>query len=114
MERPEMPIYEYECTPCGSRFSKLVMSIAKPPKVACPECSGENIERVISRVRYHRSEGDRLAEYDSSKPKDESFYKDSRNIGLHAKKRAQEMGADLGSQFDEVVDKARSGELVDL
>lgn len=109
-----MPIYEYECKPCGVKFSKLVISISNPPEVACPKCGRKKVERLISRVRYHRSESDRLAELDTSKQRDEGFYKDSRNIGLWAKKRAQELGADLGSEFDAVVDKARSGELVDL
>jgi len=108
-----MPIYEYECRPCGVKFSKLVMSISKPPKVVCPRCGGGKVKRVISRVRYHRSEADRLEEFDPSKPRDESFYKDSRNIGLWAKKRAKQLGADLGPQFDEVVDKARSGEILE-
>jgi putative FmdB family regulatory protein len=109
-----MPIYEYECKPCGVRFSKLVMSVSGAPDVVCPGCGGKKVERLISRVRYHRSEADRLEEFDTSKPRDESFYKDSRNVGLWAKKRAKEIGADLGPQFDEVVDKARSGELTDL
>jgi len=44
---------------------------------------------------------------------DESFYRDSRNVGLWAKKRAKEMGVDLGSQFEETVEKARSGKILD-
>ena len=109
-----MPIYEYECNPCGTQFSKLVMSISDAPEVVCPKCGGKKVEQLISRVRYHRSESDRMDEFDTSKPRDETFYKDNRNVGLWAKKRAKEMGADLGSEFDEVVDKARSGELTDL
>lgn len=53
-----------------------------------------------------------MAEFDTSRPRDESFYRDSRNVGLWAKKRAKEMGADLGTQFEETVEKARSGKLV--
>lgn len=108
-----MPIYEYECKPCGARFSKLVMTISNPPQVDCPKCGEGEVEKLISRVRYHRSESDRLSELDTSKPRDESFYKDSRNVGLWAKKRAKDLGADLGSEFDEVVDKARSGEILE-
>jgi hypothetical protein len=39
--------------------------------------------------------------------------KDSRNVGLWAKKRAQDMGVDLGSSFDETVEKARTGKILD-
>ena len=35
-----------------------------------------------------------------------------RNVGLWAKKRAKEMGVNLGAQFDETVEKARSGKLI--
>jgi len=58
------------------------------------------------------TESSRLAEFDTSKPRDESFYRDSRNVGLWAKKRAQQMGVDLGSQFEATVEKARSGKLI--
>jgi putative FmdB family regulatory protein len=34
-----MPIYEYECENCGTRFEKM-QSIADEPVRQCPECSG--------------------------------------------------------------------------
>ena len=58
------------------------------------------------------NESSRLADFDTRRPRDESFYRDSRNVGLWAKKRAQEMGVDLGPKFDETIEKARSGKLV--
>ncbi len=58
------------------------------------------------------SETARLASFNTSSPRGESFYKDSRNIGLWAKKRAKEMGVNLGAKFDETVEKARSGKLI--
>ncbi len=58
------------------------------------------------------TEASRVADFDPSKPRDESFYRDSRNVGLWAKKRAQQMGVDLGTKFDETVEKARSGKLI--
>ena len=58
------------------------------------------------------SEASRIAGFDPSKPRDDSFYRDSRNVGLWAKKRAKEMGVDLGPQFETTVEKARSGKLI--
>jgi hypothetical protein len=58
------------------------------------------------------TEASRLSNFDSSKPRDESFYRDSRNVGLWAKKRAQELGVDLGSKFDDTVERARTGKLI--
>ena len=58
------------------------------------------------------SEATRLSNFDPRKPQDDSFYKDPRNVGLSAKKRAQQMGVDLGPSFDATVEKARSGKLI--
>ena len=43
----------------------------------------------------------------------EEFYKDSRNVGLWAKKRAKEMGVDLGPKFDEIQESARTGKILE-
>ena len=58
------------------------------------------------------SEDARLADFDTSQPRDDSYYRDSRNVGLWAKKRAKQMGVDLGDKFEATVEKARSGKLI--
>ena len=73
----------------------------------CPECRSRDLKRLISRVVYHVSEGDRLANFDPHVRQGDNFYKDSRNIGLAAKKRAQQLGADLGSGFEEKLEKLK-------
>ena len=70
------------------------------------------MRRVMSSFSVAFSESSRLEDFDTSKPRDESFYRDSRNVGLWAKKRARQMGVDLGSKFEETVEKARSGKLI--
>jgi len=65
----------------------------------------------MSSFAVMETEASRLSNFDTGKPRDESFYRDSRNVGLWAKKRAQEMGVDLGSKFDDTVEKARTGKL---
>ena len=103
-----MPIYEYECRSCGTAFQSLIMKREDETRLLCPECGGKRLQKLISRVAYHIKEGDRLADFEPHARQSESFYRDSRNIGLHAKKRAQQMGVDLGSNFEEKVDKLRS------
>jgi hypothetical protein len=66
----------------------------------------------MSSFAVMETEEARLAKLDTSKPADESFYRDARNVGLWAKKRAREMGVDLGSKFEATVEKARSGKLI--
>lgn len=103
-----MPIYEYECHSCDIQFQSLIMKKEQEESLVCPECGGSKLKKLISRVAYHISEQDRLGGYDATAPKSDSFYKDSRNIGLHAKKRAQQMGVDLGAGFEEKLEKLRT------
>lgn len=107
-----MPIYEYECAACENISSHVVMGARRRPRLSCPVCGAKRLRRVMSSFAVVNSESSRLAEFDTSRPRDESFYRDSRNVGLWAKKRAKEMGVDLGGQFDETVEKARSGKLI--
>ncbi|MEK6278083.1 MAG: zinc ribbon domain-containing protein [Actinomycetota bacterium] len=43
-----MPIYEFKCAECGSRFEELVASGAGTP--ACPSCGSIETERLLSPV----------------------------------------------------------------
>jgi len=108
-----MPIYEYECKKCQKIIGYLILKPSEESQLKCKSCGSEDLKRLLSRFAYHRSESDRLAGCDTSKPRGEDFYKDSRNIGLWAKKRAQELGADLGPEFDEVVEKGRTGKILE-
>jgi len=54
------------------------------------------------------SEQDRLAAFNPTNAKEDAFFRDSRNIGLSAKKKAQKMGVDLGAGFEEKLEKLRS------
>ncbi len=104
-----MPIYEYRCQSCGAKTSHLVLSPSRQSELKCHACGSEDLTRLFSTFAYHRSESDRMAEFDTGKPAGDSFYKDSRNIGLWAKKRARELGADAETQrqIDQIADKSR-------
>jgi len=43
-----MPIYEYVCEQCGSRFEELLGSGAGQP--ACPDCRSTRTRRLLSSV----------------------------------------------------------------
>jgi len=106
--KESMPIYEYECLDCSKESGFLVLRKEDERQITCLHCGGKRLKRLISRVAYHMSEGDRLEAYDPSAPQTGDFYRDSRNIGLHAKKRAQQLGVDLGSSFETKLEKLRS------
>jgi len=108
-----MPIYEYRCDGCHREFSSFLTSGAEAKDVACKFCGGGNLTRLLSSFSVHQREEARLANLDTSRPRGEDFYKDSRNVGLWAKKRMREMGVDLGSQMDEIVEKGRTGKILE-
>ena len=103
-----MPIYEYECQSCHRIVSALIFRKEEEKEVQCAHCGGDRLTRVLSRFALHKTEGQRLQDFDAHAPRSDSFYNDRRNIGLWAKKRAGELGVDLGTRFDEVVEKART------
>ena len=43
-----MPIFEFKCMKCEAFFEILVMNKSETVEMVCPECSAEEIERVIS------------------------------------------------------------------
>jgi putative FmdB family regulatory protein len=107
-----MPIYEYECAACRRVASHVIRGTERARRPQCPYCGASRTKRVMSSFAVVASESSRLANFDISQCRDDSYYRDSRNVGMWAKKRAQQMGVDLGPKFDETVDKARSGKLI--
>jgi putative FmdB family regulatory protein len=103
-----VPIYEYECRSCSRITSALILKKEEEKILRCELCGGDRLTRVLSRFALHKTEGQRLQDFDPRGPKSDAFYRDRRNIGLWAKKRAMELGADLGPGFDEVLEKART------
>lgn len=108
-----MPIYEYVCESCDLMTSALVLKPADEASIECSHCGNTRLVRILSRFSIHKTEAQRLEAFDTNAPRDEAFYRDSRNVGLWSKKRAQELGADLGPEFDEVVERGRTGKILE-
>lgn len=106
-----MPIYEYRCKNCNRKFEKLFLTHQN--NVFCPACKSEEVEKILSKFRHHRTEKDRISAMDLSKPLTDDFYKDNRNIGLTTKKRLKQMGTNLGDALEEKIEKARSGKILE-
>jgi putative FmdB family regulatory protein len=45
-----MPIYEYKCVKCDEEFEALV--IGSDSSVACPQCKGKKLERLMSACAF--------------------------------------------------------------
>jgi putative FmdB family regulatory protein len=41
-----MPIYEYRCRDCETRFERFVSG--KTSRVACPDCESKRVDRLLS------------------------------------------------------------------
>ena len=52
-----MPIYEYQCKPCGAKFEKLIRSMSSSDPVKCPECGSDQTARALSVFAAVSSEG---------------------------------------------------------
>jgi len=108
-----MPIYEYRCNQCNREFSELFLSPKEIINVRCKHCHSRDLTKLISSFSVHQTEESRLANFDTAKSRGDESYKDSRNIGLWAKKRMKELGVDLGSKMDEIMEKGRTGKILD-
>jgi putative FmdB family regulatory protein len=108
-----MPIYEYQCNRCQREFSYLLVHSEQLGMVNCSFCNSQDVKRVLSSFSVHQTEESRLSSFDTSKAQGIDFYKDSRNVGLFAKKKMRDLGVDLGPKMDEIVEKGRSGKILD-
>ncbi len=108
-----MPIYEYRCTTCSRAFDHFARHPVDGVGARCPACGATDVTRRFSSFATHRSERSRLTDFDPSRARDPEFYRDSRNIGLAAKLRAQQLGVHTEGRLDEIVEKARTGRFLD-
>jgi len=48
-----MPIFEYLCEDCGTKFEKLMRNGARASDVLCPACGEKHVERQLSTFAAH-------------------------------------------------------------
>ncbi|RMG96904.1 MAG: zinc ribbon domain-containing protein [Chloroflexi bacterium] len=106
-----MPYYEFRCLNCG-RLARLFFTYAEydAAKPTCPYCQSEQMRRRIGRVAVAKSEEARLDSLMDDSALAALDEEDPRAIGRFMRKMSQEMGEDLGDEFNEVVDRLESGE----
>ena len=115
-----MPIYEFKCGDCGKKVSVFLRHAGSA--ATCPDCGGKRLERLISSFAYHGG-GGVWSDEQGPPPMlgDVNYYKDPRNIGKWTEHRLKELGMDMRSeehrqtfsQVNEMIDKAREGEMPD-
>lgn len=108
-----MPLFEYRCMECGCINTALILKPLEEKNLQCARCRSQRLVRILSHFALHKTEAQRVNEFDFRDRQSDSFYKDDRNVGLWAQKRMNQLGVDLGPGFDETIEKARSGKLPD-
>ena len=43
-----MPIFEYQCRSCGHIFEALILGGKREEDIACPQCKGKDLKKMIS------------------------------------------------------------------
>lgn len=105
-----MPTYEYRCLDCKRRFDVFMTYAEYGTKpVFCTWCSSAHVQRLISRVRFARSDESLLENLDN--PEALTGLEDNpRELGRMMRKLSKEAGEDLGPEFDEVVGRLEAGQ----
>ena len=104
-----MPIYEYRCAACRKRTSVFVRSMGTAVRPKCEHCGSRRVSRLVSRVAVMRSGGGDLGDFDERMLSDIDE-NDPRSVAKWARRMRDEMGDDLGPDFDEAIEQMEAGE----
>lgn len=107
-----MPIYEYRCGDCRRRVNLFyqTFSAASAATPACPSCGSANLSRLVSRVFQLKSEDAQLDDLSDPSTFGDVDENDPKSVARWARKLGQQMGEDLGDDWQEMVDRIESGD----
>jgi putative FmdB family regulatory protein len=57
-----MPIYEYRCEDCGSKFEKLVRRSDEAAELECPSCGQKHLKQELSTFAAHANGSSKKAD----------------------------------------------------
>ena len=107
-----MPIYEYRCHNCRKRTNVFVRSMNASVSPRCEHCGGTWLSRLISRVTVVRS-GEAGADDMDKRLLADIDENDPRSVARFARRMRDEMGDELGPDFDQAIDQMEAGEMPD-
>jgi putative FmdB family regulatory protein len=107
-----MPTYDFICNNCNQRFDVFLTfaEYGKKTTVKCIHCNSKKVRRRMTRVRIAKSEETRMESMTDDFSGFEGLEDDPKAMGQMMRKMGKEMGEDLPSEFDEVVDRLESGQ----
>ncbi len=106
-----MPTYDFICNACQQRFDVFMTfsEYGKKP-VQCAHCGSKNVRRRMTKVRIAKSEESRFESMADDFSGIEGLEDDPKALGQMMRKMGKEMGEELPSEFDEVVDRLEAGQ----
>ncbi len=106
-----MPIYEYRCADCKRRVSIFFRSFSATGDARCPNCGGEHLSRLVSRVSAIKSEDARLEAMSDPSNFGDVDENDPKSMARFMRKMGDQVGGEeLGPEFNEMVDRLEAGE----
>ena len=111
-----MPIYEYRCTACGKKSSRIWMRLpaaAEEASLTCPACGAPKLGRLMSRFSSPKSEERRLESLADDSALAGLDEKDPRGMARLMRRMSEETGESLEGEDDEMLDRMESGEMPD-
>ena len=91
-----MPIYEYRCRACKTRFSVLTLRVSERAVVECSKCGSRAADRLMSRFAMLKSEAARLDSLADPSALGGVDAEDPKSVGRWMRKMGREMGDDVG------------------
>src|SRR5262249_20122291 len=73
-----MPLYEYECTPCGHQF-EVIRKFSDPPEEKCPKCGGPVHKLQSAPAFQFKGSGWYVTDYGKSGQSDSKAGSDSKS-----------------------------------
>ncbi|MEP7284349.1 MAG: FmdB family zinc ribbon protein [Chloroflexota bacterium] len=107
-----MPAYDYRCNNCKRRVVLKYKTYSDYDNAipTCPNCQSTNLSRLISWVAIAKSEASRFSSLDDDSVLDDLADADPATLGRYMRRMSDDIGEDLGQEFNEVVDRLEKGE----
>lgn len=106
-----MPTYDFICNHCEKRFDIfLTFNEYGKNSVLCTHCQSDNVRRRMTKVRIAKSDASRLESAADDFSGMEGIEDDPKALAQMMQKMGGEMGEDLPSEFNDVVDRLEAGQ----
>jgi len=106
-----MPTYDFICNNCEKRFD-IFQTFSEYGKKAvhCAHCQSDNVRRRMTKVRIAKSDVTRMESAADDFASMEGVEDDPKALAKMMRKMGGEMGEDMPSEFNDVVDRLESGQ----